>query len=213
MTSPRALDDLPEEDRPPLPARRRPPAGFLWAVALGTVVLVIAVVVAFRTEGGTPSGGDQAATTIAAGGSGASGALVGQRLPTAPVETFDGTPMTLAQLAPAGKPAVLNFFASWCVPCVTEMPELEALHQAEGDTVAFVGINVNDGVDNGRATVGRTGVTYQVVRDPLGDALTAVGGVNMPTTVVVKPDGTIAKVKAGQISRAELEQTLREIGG
>lgn len=211
MTSPRALDDLPEDDRPAAAAPRRPPAGLLWAIALGTVVLVIAVVVAFRTDTGSPSGGEQSATTVAAGG--ASGGLVGQPLPKVGVEAIDGTPMTLAQLAPAGKPAVLNFFASWCVPCVTEMPELESLHQAEGDKVAFVGINVNDGVENGRATVSRTGVTYDVVRDPLGDALTAVGGVNMPTTVVVKPDGTVAKVKAGQISRAELEQTLREIGG
>ncbi len=210
MTTPR-LDDLPEEDRPPAPGRRRPPAGLLWAIALGTLVLVIAIVVAFRTDAGSPSGSDQAATTVPAGGSG--GALAGQPLPKVGVESFDGTPMTLAQLAPAGKPAVLNFVASWCVPCVTEMPDLEALHQAEGDKVAFVGINVNDGVDNGRATVARTGVTYDVVRDPLGDALTAVGGVNMPTTVVVRPDGTVAKVKAGQISRAELEQTLQEIGG
>jgi thiol-disulfide isomerase/thioredoxin len=210
--APRSAADLPPEDRVPPPARRRP-AGLIWAVALATVVLVIAVVVALRSEGGST-----AAPPEAAGGSApnpldrASGDLTGQPLPGVGLETVDGQPTTLAAQLPAGQPAVVNFFASWCVPCVTEMPDFEQAHQQFGDRVAFLGVNVNDSVDNGRNTVTRTGVTYPTVRDPLGDLLTAVGGANMPTTVIVRADGTVAKVRTGQVSRDELERTLRELG-
>lgn len=207
MTSSNPLHDLPAEDRPPTRSRRRP-AGLLWALALGTLVLAIAIAVALRTDGGSSSAGASSSTTSPGGGPD----LVGERLPTTPIETFDGRPVVLTDLVPEGKPAVVNFFASWCVPCVTEMPDLEQAHQAHGGQVTFVGVNVNDSVDNGRSTVTRTGVTYEVARDPLGDLLTAVGGVNMPTTVFVKADGTVAEVHTGQVTREEIDATLRNLG-
>src|SRR5947208_5344608 len=69
-----------------------------------------------------------------------------------------------------GKPVVVNFFSSTCVPCLTEMPALEQVHQELGPAVAFVGMNAEDTVEDGRAIVAKTGVTWDIGRDP-DDAL------------------------------------------
>ena len=69
------------------------------------------------------------------------------------------------------KPVVLNFFASWCAPCITEMPGFEAVHQSVGDQVTVVGMAYQDSPEHALDTVARTGVTYPTYGDPEGSAL------------------------------------------
>jgi thiol-disulfide isomerase/thioredoxin len=125
--------------------------------------------------------------------------------------TFDGESRTLADYA--GQPLVVNFFSSWCTPCVTEMPDFEAVHQQLGDRVTFVGMNYGLGgetVDGARDIVERTGVTYDVGRDVDGALLEALGGVTMPTTVLVTADGEIADVRSGAVSEGKLRDLIRD---
>jgi thiol-disulfide isomerase/thioredoxin len=116
---------------------------------------------------------------------------------------FDGGTVTLADYR--GRPLVVNFFASWCAPCVREMPEVEEVHQALGDQVAFLGVNVRDRADDGRRLVEQTAVTFDLARDPRGDLLAAVGGMAMPTTAFIDRDGRVALVQ----SRAYTAESLR----
>ena len=133
---------------------------------------------------------------------------VGRPAPTSDYTTFDGEEASVADYA--GTPMVVNFFASWCVPCVLVMPAFEQVHQDLGDQVAFVGVNVQDSETEGQAIVDDTGITYDVGRDPDGSLLASFGGVAMPTTVLVDADGTIVRVLSGATSAEELRAAIDE---
>jgi thiol-disulfide isomerase/thioredoxin len=81
-----------------------------------------------------------------------------------PFARFDGGAETLDSYV--GTPLVVNFFASWCTPCIAELPRFEEVHQELGDQVKFVGLNLQDAPDAGLAVIARTGISYDVGRDP-----------------------------------------------
>lgn len=72
-----------------------------------------------------------------------------------PLETFDGDTAALTDYV--GTPLLLNFWASWCPPCIAEMPDLEAVHQLTDGQVTFVGVNTQDTPDRAEALTGETG--------------------------------------------------------
>jgi cytochrome c biogenesis protein CcmG/thiol:disulfide interchange protein DsbE len=123
-------------------------------------------------------------------------------------DTPDGGSTTLA--AYAGTPVVLNFFASTCSPCITEMPEFEGVHQDLGADVTFVGIAVQDRPDDAADIVRRTGVTYDTGLDPDGTIFQAIGGVALPTTALIRADGSIATVRTGAVSEGKLRDLIRD---
>jgi thiol-disulfide isomerase/thioredoxin len=110
-----------------------------------------------------------------------------------------------------GRPAVVNFFGSWCAPCVQEMPDFEEAFQQNGDQVAFVGVSIQESVEDGQALVERTGVTYPTGRDANGEVLTEFHGTNMPTTIFVRADGTVLRSHTGRIHPDEIEAALEEL--
>ena len=110
-------------------------------------------------------------------------------------------------------PVVVNFFGSWCVPCVDEMPALEAVHQSLGDRVTFVGMANRDTAERALATVAATGVTYPTYDDPDASALTYFGGLAMPTTVFIDASGEVVDVHSGPLTEAELRSRLDDLFG
>jgi len=130
-------------------------------------------------------------------------------LPASPADVtlspLDGGPdRKLGELL-GSKPVVLNFYASWCGPCVTEMPAFERVHRDVGDRVTFIGIAYQDSDEAARATVERTGVTYPTFGDSGQDAVSYFGGISMPTSVFIDADGNVVDVH----SRALDEDALR----
>jgi thiol-disulfide isomerase/thioredoxin len=113
----------------------------------------------------------------------------------------------------AGRPVVVNFFASTCTPCVQEMPAFEEVNQAAAGRVAFVGIAVNDRVEDALALADETGVTWDLAADPDGSFIRAIGGVNMPTTVILDAEGHIVDVQGGKLDDGELVDLLAEHAG
>lgn len=108
------------------------------------------------------------------------------------------------------EPLVLNFFASWCAPCVAEMPDFEQLHAAADGQVRLIGINTQDSPPLAEELLAETGITYDVVSDPTGDYFAAVGGFGMPTTLLVAPDGTIAYRQTGPLTLEQMDQLVAE---
>lgn len=121
---------------------------------------------------------------------------------------FDGRSTTLSSRISAGTPAVVNFFSTTCGPCVREMAAFERVHQARHD-VSFIGIDVQDSVSAGRGLIKRTGVTYEALRDPPGDLLGQVGGVGLPTTLVIDRKGRIVATHTGALTEQSLGDLLR----
>jgi thiol-disulfide isomerase/thioredoxin len=121
--------------------------------------------------------------------------------------TLESQPATLAQFA--GRPLVLNFFASWCVPCLAEMPDLEEVHQSTKDEVAFLGLAVRDDAAAAQAIVEETGVTYPTGLDS-EELLVDFDGFGMPTTVFISAAGEIVDSHVGELSQGELRDKLAD---
>ena len=119
--------------------------------------------------------------------------------------------VTLAQFA--GRPLVVNFWASWCVPCREEMPALQAVVDRLAGRVGFVGVNHQDGADAAADFERQVGVTYPSGRDSDGGVARAYGVLGLPTTVLVDPRGRIVARRLGEVNEAELLALLQEAFG
>ena len=122
--------------------------------------------------------------------------------------TFEGDTVTLSSLR--GAPVLVNFFASTCVPCVTEMPALEEVHQQLGDQVRFLGLAMQDRPEDAEALVERTGITYPAAQDKDGSAIAALGGTVLPTTVLLDAEGRIVETHSGQLDADQLRSLLAD---
>lgn len=114
----------------------------------------------------------------------------------APLLDGEGT-LALSDLR--GKPVVLNFWASWCAPCVQEAPVLEQAYERYGDEVAFVGVNIRDARSGALAFSARYGAGYPDVRDEGRRIEGAYGLTGQPETFFIDADGSIAEHVAGPI--------------
>ncbi len=123
------------------------------------------------------------------------------------ITTLTGEQTNFSSLA--GKPVVLNFFASWCGPCVAEMPTLEALHQDLGAELTIVGLAI-EGVRPASEIVEQTGVTYLTGLDEDGILLERFDGFGMPTTVFIDANGTVVDTHIGELTDGAFRDRLRE---
>ncbi len=108
-----------------------------------------------------------------------------------------------------GAPLVVNFWATWCAPCIAEMPDLQQVSEEVAGQATFLGVNYRDpDREAARAFIAELGITYELAADPAGDFLTAVGGLGMPTTLLVDPDGTIVYRHTGLLDAEQLHGLL-----
>lgn len=144
---------------------------------------------------------------------GAAAELASGRTPTAPAFTLqrldkDGE-LSLASLR--GKVVVLNFWASWCLPCKEEAPRLQqAWERWRDDGVVVLGVDAQDFRGDARRFMKRFGLTYPVVYDGKGSTLGRYGVTGFPETYFVSRDGKLVGIRvAGEISNDELETGIK----
>jgi len=113
----------------------------------------------------------------------------------------------------AGRPLVINFFASWCAPCRAELPDLAAAHAKWGDQVDFVGVDFQEVSEASAAQLlFETGITYAIMEDPDGALLRQLGTLpTMPTTIFVTADSEILERHHGLILSGQLDERIAEI--
>ena len=110
----------------------------------------------------------------------------------------------------AGSPALVNFWASWCVPCRTEMPVLEAGFMRFGSRVQFIGVDHQDNRTAAQAFVTTAGVRYRSGFDPDGTVAATYNIRGLPTTVLVGANGRRVETVTGALTAARLEQLLSD---
>ncbi len=110
----------------------------------------------------------------------------------------------------AGTPLVINFFASWCPSCVSELPDFEEVHQNFGEDVTFLGIAQRDRPSDALSLIERTGVTYEIGNDPDGELFQDYNALAMPTTVFVSADGEVVKTFSGVLTTESLTSIINE---
>jgi peroxiredoxin len=136
----------------------------------------------------------------------------GRPAPTLRLETLDGGRLDLAALR--GRPLVVNFWATWCEPCVREFPLLRrAAADHRGDRLAVVGVLTNDRPDPARAFARRHGATWPMALDPAASTAATWGAVGLPHTFFVHSDGTLSTHQLGELTRASLDRQLRRLLG
>ena len=126
------------------------------------------------------------------------------------LNTFEGRPVTLKELR--GKRVLINFWASWCTPCLRETPDLRDAYKAlSADNVAFVGIGMQDATDKLKKFVADNDVPYIIVEDPKGKVGDAFGVLGLPTTVLVDSNGIVRKVYTGAVTKDQVIADIRKI--
>jgi cytochrome c biogenesis protein CcmG/thiol:disulfide interchange protein DsbE len=108
-----------------------------------------------------------------------------------------------------GKPALINFWASWCEPCRKEAPELERFDRSLGGAARLVGVDYTDQSDSGREFIEEYGWKFPILEDPDGVYGARYRFSGLPTTVVLDARGNIVETLRGPQTAADLRQALR----
>ncbi len=171
------------------------PTGAAWKVGLVVSAAFLLVVFGVALRGG----GEREAP------------VVGRPAPDFALGLFDGGTFRLSEAR--GAVVVLNFWASWCVPCRREAPILERTWQAFRDRgVIFVGVNVQDNEAAARRFLAEFGKTYPAGPDTTGRIAVDYGVTGIPETYFVDRRGRIAVKWVGPFpSEARLRAILEDL--
>jgi cytochrome c biogenesis protein CcmG/thiol:disulfide interchange protein DsbE len=134
--------------------------------------------------------------------------LVGRPSPEVRADTLDGDTFDLAELR--GQWVLVNFFATWCVPCRLEHPhliEFHERHEAIGDATV-VGVIYDDSKDAVRAFFDAEGGEWPMLVDPDGSIAVRFGVAGVPESYLIAPNGVVAGKVLGGVRASELESML-----
>lgn len=121
-----------------------------------------------------------------------------------------GNPVKLSDLK--GTPVVLNLWASWCPPCREELPDFQRMYEKYGDRVAFMMVNMTDGVQETQAKAQKhiddNGFTFPLYFDHNGEAAYAYYATSLPQTFFINDKGELYTYYPGMISAELLEMGI-----
>lgn len=136
-------------------------------------------------------------------------AAIGALAPDATVWTLQGKPARLAMFY--RRPLVLNFFATWCVPCKAELPLLQRRYtQLRRKGLLVVGVDQEEGATEVSAFVKRSGVTFPVVVDK-GEGTLTFDIHAIPTSIFIDASGVVRAIHVGELSAANLDEDVAKI--
>lgn len=143
-------------------------------------------------------------------GMAASPPLVGGPAPTFNLEAVDGQTVNMSDLK--GRLVVLNFWATWCVPCIKEMPEFQKAHESLHPKVKIIGINLAESKEKVGEYIRDKGLSFSILLDAYGNVSQEYRVVNLPVTFFITPDGIIReKVFGGGVTRKMIEAKINQL--
>lgn len=139
------------------------------------------------------------------------------QLPAVTLKTMNGTEVRTDTLSNGGKPFIIDFFATWCKPCIRELDAINEVYEEwqeeTGVKIFAVSIDQAQNINKVKPLVSNHGWEYDVLLDPNSEFLRAVGGQMIPYTLVVDAKGKIVYKHSGYTDGAETEiiKKVREL--
>jgi len=133
------------------------------------------------------------------------GVEVGKKAIDFEVELLSGEKVKLSDYL--GKPIFLNFWATWCGPCVGEMPDIEKIKNEYGDKIVVIAINGGELKDDVKSFIDRKGYTFNVGIDEKGSIIGTYDSMYIPLSIFIDENGIIQDRQVGALS----EEKMREI--
>ncbi|MFQ5594858.1 MAG: TlpA family protein disulfide reductase [Anaerolineae bacterium] len=135
---------------------------------------------------------------------------LGQQAPDFALLDVEGKELSLSDVR--GRPILINFWATWCGPCRTEMPVIEeAYQQHKGDGLVVLAIDVQESPELAKTFAGWLGVTFTLLDDGSGEVASRYRVTAFPTSFFVDRDGVIRAWQVGAMSRSALDRHLDKI--
>ena len=135
----------------------------------------------------------------------------GQIAPTVALQQVEGPPLAISDVA--GKPVVVNLWASWCPPCRREMPLLAKVAASRNDVV-FLFVNQGESAETIRSYLASQGLKLNhVLLDPSMQMPRHYRTLGLPMTLFLKADGTLAAMHMGEISPEALDTNINKLAG
>nr|WP_298549250.1 TlpA disulfide reductase family protein [uncultured Lachnoclostridium sp.] len=135
----------------------------------------------------------------------------GNKAPDFTAELIDGSSLALSDLK--GKPVIINFWATWCGPCVREMPAFERLKEDFGDEIGIIAVNCGDDADTVKDFVDENGYTFPVALDENYEVAMLYPSNSIPYTVVLDANGKITHVSTGAYDADTMYDRYKEALG
>ena len=140
----------------------------------------------------------------------AAGELLGKRAPILDALDLDGRRWTLADAD--GRLVWINFWATWCPPCRTEMPMMQRLHERYGDRVLILGVDFGEERSAVDDFVSRYGITYPILLDPtLENFYRWSPTFGLPKHYFVNADGVVVREIPGELPPSRMLETLDDL--
>lgn len=178
-----------------------------WMLGAVLILLVIAIAI-FQWMG---SRNDESGSKV----NSVDSPIVGAQAPDFTLRTFAGEDITLSNQR--GKVVIVNFWGSWCEPCIREMPAFQAYWETAPDDVMMIGVGAKqDSVEKSQAFADRFEVSYPIGRDDGGDRVTT-GLIAQeyqisfyPMTYIISPDGVISSLVVGEMDEDALDTYVKK---
>jgi thiol-disulfide isomerase/thioredoxin len=179
----------------PAPLRRRR-GSLLWLIGILLLAIVLGVLATIPLLRGEPEG--------------RIGPLVGQAAPDLLAEDLDGRSWSLADAD--GRLVWVNFWATSCEPCRTEMPAMQRLAEAHPDELLILGVDWGEGRDSVADFIDRYGVEYPILLDPTLEIYYRWAGTDgLPRHYFIGAEGTVLREVIGPLEPARMVAILDEL--
>lgn len=138
------------------------------------------------------------------------GTEVGSLAPTFNLESISGEVIRLNQFH--GKPVIINFWATWCTPCVVEMPNIQKIYEEYDYKFEVLAVNAGESKHTVEEFAKGIGIDFVVLLDPDYDIQTRYRIHGYPTTFILDSDGIIRAKHIGMLGESQLEEYLTLVG-
>ncbi len=135
--------------------------------------------------------------------------MAGKPAPDCQLRGLDGVPVRLSQFR--GKPLVVNFWATWCVPCEAEHSTMLAAARAQQGQVQFVGVLYQDEPDGARRYLKRKGQAYPNFEDPVSRCSMDFGVAGVPETFFIDAQGIVRHKEVGPVNHGLIARILEPL--